>query len=207
VVPRPRIIRRNIFLSNHGAGRYFWPVDHDDGAMYYEDTQNVYLYAGLKSGLGSHSIAYESSLLFWPDAEESGAGGIGGFSAGSNYQDATNASGYNEQWRNNTVLFASPSSAAIWYLGQCNEATVSAPMAPDTWPVADNNTFIITGGANALHIQCGPVVVNYSQWCAIGQDHASVVLDAAPSDDTLANAARRLLGLDAGCEITGGCGR
>ena len=31
VVSQPRTIRNNMFITNHGAGQYFWPVDHDDG--------------------------------------------------------------------------------------------------------------------------------------------------------------------------------
>ena len=162
--------------------------------MRYVDTENVYMYGGLKSGLGSHSISYTSSMLFWPDAEGAGAGNIGGFSAGSNYQEATNASGYDEPWRNNTVLFAE-APAAAWYLLACTPQTLEQPMLSDTWPSADNNTFVVRGGSSSLGIRCGQTTANWSQWRSAGQDQTSSVSEIAPPDAILAHTARMLLGL------------
>ena len=48
-------------------------------------------------------------------------------------------------------------------------------MPPDTWPVADNTTLIVSGRPDVWYIRCGPNPVNFSQWRAIGQNKVSTV--------------------------------
>jgi hypothetical protein len=70
---------------------------HTVSFRYETEESNVLMYAGTKSYLGGHSVASLSNLMMWPNVNGWGA-------AAMIYAAVPNASGYDEQWQNNTVV-------------------------------------------------------------------------------------------------------
>ncbi|CAF0815534.1 unnamed protein product [Didymodactylos carnosus] len=59
-------IHHNVLFNNYNA---LWPIDHDDGSCFYEDSYNFHVYGGKKNFLG-HSKIDHHQIYVYPDANK-----------------------------------------------------------------------------------------------------------------------------------------
>ena len=63
-VPATSNIIGNLLINSFNS---VWPIDHDDGSAFYDDTGNVLVYGGYKSFLGNNKSS-RGNLYLYPDA-------------------------------------------------------------------------------------------------------------------------------------------
>ena len=169
LTPATSYLTRNFIINNYHS---VWPIDHDDGSCYYEDTYNYLIYGGYKNYLG-HSKTVMYNTYIYPDAR---------FSVKVNYlhrpycadHDGATVdvlpSGWGEIWAHNKCLIGNP---AIYDLHTCN---VTSKDIRDLVPFTYDNTFYVP--TKDVYIPCGDVNLTLREYQAMGFDKGSVVHDA-----------------------------
>ena len=100
VIPATTNITRNFIINSYDST---WPLDHDDGSSFYEDTYNFLVYGGYKNYLGNSKNVHDNIYVL-PDSRSSGGGQcVEDVGVGEN-------SGWGEQWYNNTCICAGPNA-------------------------------------------------------------------------------------------------
>ena len=170
-------ITRNFLINNYHST---WPIDHDDGSCYYNDTYNYLIYGEFKNFLGHSKIAMFNAYVY-PD-----------FSAGFKFCATSDgpargqyASGWGDVWANNTCAILSPN---VYKFAGCNPNGDNEGLIPLTY----NNTFY-TYNKN-LYIQCGNKQLTLQEFQALGYDKGSVIY-GIPDNSTVIDWGRALLGL------------
>ena len=186
--PATSFITRNFFINNyHGT----WPIDHDDGSCYYEDTYNYLVYGGYKNFLG-HSKTVMFNVYVYPDANiHTPTDGYTyltepfcGTHSGATRGDL--ASGWGEIWANNTCIIGNPN---IYVFVACDPDGDNEGLIPLTY----NNTFYAPN--KDVHVHCKDRFLTLQEFQALGYDKGSVVNDVVDTE-TIIGWGKKLLNIN-----------
>ena len=172
--PHLSFIYLNVLWSNYNS---FYPIDHDDGSCYWEDSYNFQTYGGKKNYLG-HSKTDHHEFYVYPDTRNSQGPGV----CIADQAPTPGQSGWNEVWVNNTC---------VMYAGSygCDEKTMLCTVY-NIWscdtsklftPVLSGNQFWIPQGYNAsfsCEVNGKQAALTFEQWQALGLDVGSKVTQA-----------------------------
>ena len=168
VDPAVTLITRNFLISNYHSA---WPIDHDDGSCYYNDTFNFLVYGGYKSYLG-HSKTVKSNIYVYPDANTHCS------TDGYNYICQPHCAwldsvsefpmSWGEVWAENTCVTGSPD---IYSFGDCSTNHDDIGDIPFTY----GNRFYAPN--KDIYIKCGGAELTLLEFQAMGYDVGSVVND------------------------------
>ena len=176
--PATSFITRNFFINNYHST---WPIDHDDGSCYYEDTYNYLVYGGYKNFLG-HSKTAMYNIYIYPDANiHTPTDGYTfltepfcGTHSGATKGDL--ASGWGEVYANNTCIIGNPD---IYRFIACNPDGNNEGLIPLTY----NNTFYAPN--KEISILCKGHRLTLEQFQALGYDKGSVVNDIVDTETVI----------------------
>eukprot|EP00051_Salpingoeca_urceolata_P012843 m.160025 g.160025 ORF g.160025 m.160025 type:complete len:806 (+) comp17617_c0_seq1:93-2510(+) len=160
-------ITQNLMINNYAST---WPIDHDDGSCFYNDTSNVLIYGGAKNFLG-HSKVSQNNLYVEVDAN--------GFKACA----LDDSLGANDLFINNKCT---TNTGVMYYYSKCNPSNLNA-----TVDVTYNNQFYT---AQPLHFTCSKKQFTLKEYQQAGYDHGSTE-NPLPSLPTLLQWAEQLLDL------------
>ena len=173
--PATSFITRNFLINNYHST---WPIDHDDGSCYYEDTFNYLVYGGYKNFLG-HSKTAMYNVYVYPDANihtpTDGYTYISepfcGTHSGASRDNLP--SGWGEVYANNTCIIGNPD---IYRFIACDPEGDNKGLIPLTY----NNTFYAPN--KAIYILCKSQKLTLEQFQALGYDKGSVVNDIVDTE-------------------------
>ena len=123
-------IHHNTIIGNYHS---VWPLDHDDGSCFYEDSYNFLVYGGKKNYLG-HSKIDHHEIYVYPDVYKPQFG-YGNCVGGS--------SGWNESWIENICVLYQ--SSVPYNIGNCDVASLVLPYLA-------NNTIYIPSGKQVAFV-------------------------------------------------------
>ncbi|CAF3609041.1 unnamed protein product [Rotaria socialis] len=123
-------IHHNALFNNY---RSVWPIDHDDGSCFYEDSYNFLVYGGKKNYLG-HSKTDHHEIYVYADANQAG---FGSNTCLGDYAPRRGFSGFNEIFRNNTCVLYS--SSIPYNIDGCETSDLYIPL------LMSNQIFIASG--------------------------------------------------------------
>jgi hypothetical protein len=165
----------NTLVNNYHS---VWPIDHDDGSCFYEDSYNFQIYGGKKNYLG-HSKTDHHEIYVYSDTMGSGF---------CLYDHAAkrNVSGWNETWVQNTcILYQRP---VPYDIDPCDTADLLVPYLA-------NNTIYIPNGtevAFTCNVSGTSERLNLQQWQSYGLDIGTIV-ETAPDVQTIIEWGRKML--------------
>jgi hypothetical protein len=172
-------IHHNTLFNNY---RSVWPIDHDDGSCFYEDSYNFLVYGGKKNYLG-HSKTDHHEIYVYSDMV---AGDFGSNNCLNDYNPTPGLSGWNETWINNIcTLFHSP---VPYNIQNCDTASLFVPYLA-------NNTIYIPSGtevAFTCKVNGTGARLNLQQWQSYGLDIGSIV-ETTPDVQTIIEWGRKML--------------
>lgn len=171
-------IHHNTLFNNYNS---FYPIDHDDGSCFYEDSYNFQVYGGKKNYLG-HSKTDHDEIYVYPDTKSSQGTGV----CIADQAPSRGSSGWNETWVQNTcTLFQSPVPYNIWY---CDTANLFVPY------LASNKIYVPPGTEVAFTCKVNgtDARLTLQQWQSYGLDIGSIV-EPAPDIQTIIQWGRDML--------------
>ena len=171
-------IHHNTLFNNYDS---FYPIDHDDGSCFYEDSYNFQVYGAKKNYLG-HSKTDHNEIYVYPDTKSSQGTGV----CIADQAPSPGSSGWNEIWVNNTcVLYQSPVPYNIW---NCDTAHLFVPY------LANNEIYIPPGSEVAFTCKMNgkDARLNLQQWQSHGLDKGTIV-EPAPDIQTIIQWGRNML--------------
>ncbi|CAF1010016.1 unnamed protein product [Didymodactylos carnosus] len=172
-------IHHNTLFNNY---RSVWPIDHDDGSCFYEDSYNFQVYGGKKNYLG-HSKTDHHEIYVYSDVN---GGGFGSNVCLSDYAPTRGSSGWNETWIQNTcVLYQSP---VPYNIENCDTANIFVPY------LANNKIYIPSGTQVAFtcKVNGSSTRLSLEQWQSYGLDIGTTV-QTAPDVQTIIEWGREML--------------
>ena len=166
-------IHHNTIIGNY---RSVWPIDHDDGSCFYEDSYNFLVYGGKKNYLG-HSKADHHEIYVYPDLYKPGFGNgncVGG------------STGWNESWTQNICVLYQIS--VPYSIGNCDVASLVLPH------FANNSIYIPSGKQVAFvcNVNGTSTRMTLEQWQSHQLDIGTIV-ETAPQIQTIIEWARQML--------------
>ena len=167
--PAQSTITRNFLISNYLST---WPLDHDDGSSFYNDTYNFLIYGGYK-GSNGHGKKALNNIYVYPDAIHASHFFRMPYCAvswGATATKSTPAS-WHEVWANNTCITGSPN---VYEFAPCNTQDA------DDMPITANNTFYAP--KHFIYIECHKANLTLEEYQRYGFDLGSVVLDPVGTD-------------------------
>jgi hypothetical protein len=188
LLPATSHIMKNFIINNYHSA---WPLDHDDGSCYYEDTYNFLVYGGYKNYLG-HSKTVENNTYIYPDALNSANVNISYLHRPycADHDGATIdilPSGWGEIWAYNKCVIGNPD---IYDFHTCNKT--SSEDSRGLVPMTSDNTFYTPH--KEVNIPCGAENLTLQEYQKMGFDKGSVVHDLAEIDTaTVVSWGRHLL--------------
>ena len=168
LTPATSYITENFIINNYHST---WPIDHDDGSCYYEDTYNYLIYGGYKNFLG-HSKTVMYNTYIYPDAIHAKKQTYLRYPYCANHDGATLTvlpSGWGEVWAHNKCIIGNPN---IYSFGTCN---IKGGDSQGLVPLTYDNTFYAPDAD--IYIRCGSVNLTLHEYQAMGFDKGSVVHD------------------------------
>jgi hypothetical protein len=171
-------IHHNVLFNNYNS---FYPIDHDDGSCFYEDSYNFQVYGGKKNYLG-HSKTDHHEIYVYPDTKSSQGTGV----CIADQAPSRGSSGWNETWVQNTcTLYQSPVPYNIWY---CDTADLFVPY------LASNKIYVPPGAEVAFTCKVNgkDARLSLQQWQSYGLDIGSIV-EPAPDIQTIIQWGRDML--------------
>jgi hypothetical protein len=163
-------IHHNTLFNNY---RTVWPIDHDDGSCFYEDSFNFQMYGGKKNFLG-HSKTDHDEIYVYPGR--------------CLYDHAAmrGSSGWNETWVQNTCILYS--SAMPYDINPCDTADLLVPY------LANNKIYIPNGTEVAFTCNVSGIStrLNLQQWQSYGLDIGTIV-ETTPDVQTIIEWGRKML--------------
>ena len=166
LTPATSYITENFIINNYHST---WPIDHDDGSCYYEDTNNYLVYGGYKNFLG-HSKTVMYNTYVYPDAIHSKITTYLRYPYCANHDGATLTdlpSGWGEVWAHNRCIIGNPD---IYAFGACS---VKGGDKQGLVPFTYDNTFYAPN--KEIYIICGTANLTLREYQAMGFDKGSVV--------------------------------
>ena len=173
-------IHHNLLFTNYGS---VWPIDHDDGSCFYEDSYNFLIYGGKKNYLG-HSKTDHHEIYVYSDEDPNSFGGE--VCLGGDYIAHPGFSGWGEVWVNNTCVLYK--SSIPYSMTGCDPANMSLPY------LAYNEIYIPAGTQAIFRCQINGTTarLNLEQWQALGLDIGTTV-QTAPDVQTIIQWGRKML--------------
>lgn len=176
---RESYIHHNVLFNNY---RSVWPIDHDDGSCYYEDSYNFLVYGGKKNYLG-HSKTDHHEIYVYSDLSE---GGFGSNNCLNDYYPVRGTSGWNETWIQNICTLYN--SSVPYNIPNCDTASLYVPYLTNNKiyiPASTNATFFckVNGTMTRLSLQ---------QWQSYGLDFGTTV-ETVPDVYTIIEWGRKML--------------
>ncbi|CAF1656619.1 unnamed protein product [Adineta ricciae] len=171
-------IHHNLLFNNYNS---FYPIDHDDGSCFYEDSYNFQVYGGKKNYLG-HSKTDHNEIYVYPDTKSSQGTGV----CIADQAPSKGSSGWNEVWVENTcILYQSPVPYNIWY---CDTSNLFVPY------LAKNRIYVpvSTQVAFICNVNGSSARLSLDQWQSYGLDLGSTV-QSAPNIETIIDWGREIL--------------
>jgi hypothetical protein len=171
-------IHHNVLFNNYKS---FYPIDHDDGSCYYEDSYNFQVYGGKKNYLG-HSKTDHHEIYVYPDTKSSQGTGV----CIADQAPKRGSSGWNETWIQNTcVLYSSP---VPYHIDNCDTASLFVPY------LANNSIYIPLGSEVAFTCKVNghDARLSLQQWQSYGLDLGTIV-ETAPDIQTIIEWGRKML--------------
>ncbi|CAF1112345.1 unnamed protein product [Adineta ricciae] len=172
-------IHHNTIFNNYNA---LWPIDHDDGSCFYEDSYNFHVYGGKKNFLG-HSKKDHHQIYVYADMNR---GDFGSNTCLGFYAPRRGFSGWNEVWMNSTcVLYKIP---VPYVIGNCDTADLFVPYLA-------NNKIYIPNGTEAIfpcNINGTSTKLSFKQWQSYGVDNGTII-DSTPDVQTIIEWGRQML--------------
>jgi hypothetical protein len=172
-------IHHNVLFNNY---RSVWPIDHDDGSCYYEDSYNFLVYGGKKNYLG-HSKMDHHEIYVYSDLS---TGGFGSNNCVNDYNPTRGSSGWNETWiQNICTLF---SSTMPYNIENCDTANLYVPY------LANNTIYVPAGKEPAFICKVNGTSkrLNLQQWQSYGLDIGTTV-ETTPDVHTIIEWGRKML--------------
>jgi hypothetical protein len=172
-------IHHNTIFNNYNC---LWPIDHDDGSSFYEDSYNFIIYGGKKNFLG-HSKKDHHQIFVYSDANR---GDFGSNICLGFYAPKRGASGWDEIWiQNICVLYKNP---LPYLIGNCDTADLFVPYL-------ENNKIYIPAGtevAFVCNVNGTSTQLNLEQWQSYGIDKGTTV-QTTPDVETIVEWGREML--------------
>ena len=172
---RNSYIHHNLLFNNY---RSVWPIDHDDGSSFYEDSYNFLVYGGKKNYLGNSKMDHHEIYVY----SDASAGGFGSGNCLNDYDPRPGLSGWNETWIDNICTLYS--SSLPYNIGNCNTADLYVPYLA-------NNTIYVPSGTQAA-FTCGSARLTLQQWQSYGLDIGTIV-QTTPDVQTIIDWGRKML--------------
>jgi hypothetical protein len=172
-------IHHNVLFNNY---RSVWPIDHDDGSCFYEDSYNFLVYGGKKNYLGNSKIDHHEIYVY----SDLSGGGFGSNNCVNDYNPTRGSSGWNETWIQNICTLYS--SSVPYNIDNCNTASLYVPYLA-------NNTIYIPAGAQVAFIckvNGTSTRLNLQQWQSYGLDIGTIV-ETIPTVQTIIEWGRKML--------------
>ena len=167
-------IHHNVLLNNYNS---LYPIDHDDGSSFYEDSYNFQIYGGMKSYLG-HSKKDHHHIYVYPDLRNGGCL--------HEYYPSPELSGWNESWVENTCILYK--SQVPYKFAHCDTKNLYLSYLADNkiyTPPGINVGFNCTvNGTNRL--------LSLQEWQALGMDLGTTA-QTAPDIQTIIQWGREML--------------
>jgi hypothetical protein len=172
-------IHHNTLFNNY---RSVWPIDHDDGSCFYEDSYNFLVYGGKKDYKG-HSKTDHHEIYVYSDLS---GGGFGSDSCLNDYNPTRGFSGWNETWIENICTLYQ--SSVPYNIENCDTASLYVPYLA-------NNTIYIPPGTEVAFIckiNGTSARLNLQQWQSYGLDIGTIV-ETTPDVQTIIEWGRKML--------------
>ncbi|CAF2374614.1 unnamed protein product [Rotaria sp. Silwood2] len=172
-------IHHNTLFNNY---RSVWPIDHDDGSCFYEDSYNFQVYGGKKNYLG-HSKTDHHEIYVYSDVNQ---GGFGSNMCLCDYAPSRGSSGWNETWINNTCVLYQ--SSIPYNIERCDTADLFVPY------LVSNKIYIPseTQVAFICKVNGSSARLTLDQWNSYGLDIGTSVR-TAPDIQTIIEWGREML--------------
>ena len=171
LMPTKSYNHNNFIITNYHS---VWPLDHDDGSCYWEDTNNFLVYGGYKNNLG-HSKTTLNNTYIYPDADRGNRNEIfltWPYCATDVYAELDSSS-WGEIWANNKCVVGNPN---IYDFTSCSTEQDNRNLVPYT----AHNTFFTPN--KEVYILCGDKKLTLQEYQNMGFDVGSVVYDIVDSD-------------------------
>jgi hypothetical protein len=168
-------IHHNNLVNNYHS---VWPIDHDDGSCFYEDSYNFQIYGGKKNYLGHSKIDHHEIYVY--------ADTMGCHVCVCDHASKRNVSGWNETWIQNTcILYQNP---VPYDINTCDTADLLVPY------LANNTIYIPNGTEVAFTCKVNGTSqrLNLQQWQSYGLDLGTIV-ETAPDVQTIIEWGRKML--------------
>ena len=172
-------IHHNALFNNY---RSVWPIDHDDGSCFYEDSYNFLVYGGKKNYLG-HSKTDHHELYVYSD---SNSGAFGSNACIDDTAPTRGSSGWGEVWIDNICILYN--SNEPYHIDRCDTSDLFVPYLT-------NNTIYIPAGQQ-IEFNCKvngtSTRLNLQQWQSYGLDIGTTV-GITPDVRTIIEWGRKML--------------
>ncbi|UJR11197.1 hypothetical protein I4U23_015378 [Adineta vaga] len=172
-------IHHNTIFNNYNA---LWPIDHDDGSCFYEDSYNFHVYGGKKNFLG-HSKSDHHQIYVYSDMNK---GDYGSNVCLGFYAPRRGFSGWDEIWVQNTcILYKIP---IPYIIGNCETTDLFVPYLA-------NNKIYIPNGTEVIftcNINGTSTKLNLEQWQSYGVDIGTSI-SSTPDVQTIIEWGREML--------------
>ena len=172
-------IHHNTIINNYHC---VWPLDHDDGSCFYEDSYNFLIYGGKKNFLG-HSKTDHHEIYVLSDANPS--------NAGTNVclydsRATRGSSGWNETWINNICTLYQ--NSVPYNINNCDTSDLLVPY------LANNTIYIPSGEEVAFTCKVNGTSARLSleQWQSYGLDLGTTI-KVTPDIQTIIQWGREML--------------
>jgi hypothetical protein len=172
-------IHHNIIFNNYHS---VWPIDHDDGSCFYEDSYNFLVYGGKKNYLG-HSKTDHHEIYVYSDAN---SGNFGNDACIDDNAPTRGSSGWNEIWINNICTLYQ--SSIPYHIEKCDTNDLFVPYLA-------NNTIYIPSGTEVAFIckvNGTSTRLNLEEWQSYGLDIGTTI-HTTPHVQTIIQWGRQML--------------
>jgi hypothetical protein len=159
---RQSYIHHNTLVNNY---RSVWPIDHDDGSCFYEDSYNFLVYGGKKTFLGHSKIDHHEIYVY----ADMNAGVFHDNTCLGYYAPTRNLSSWNETWIENICTLYR--SSIPYHIPYCYTNDLLVPY------LANNTIYIPSGTEVAFMCSVNGTIkqLNLKQWQSYGMDLGTVV--------------------------------
>ena len=172
-------IHHNTIINNYHS---IWPLDHDDGSCFYEDSYNFLIYGGKKNYLG-HSKTDHHEIYVLSDANPNHVG----FNVCLHDSYAKRgSSGWNETWINNICTLYQ--SSTPYSINNCDTSDLLVPYLA-------NNTIYIPSGTEVgfiCKVNGTSARLSLEQWQSYGLDLGTTI-KVIPDIQTIIQWGREML--------------